>query len=98
MSRRLIDKDDLILKYCEDCDAEWEYCSKDMCPTLEHINEAPIVDAVSVVRCKDCKYYNQDDPSDWFRCDIFQGSYEKGFPTEPHDYCSYGERRTDGTI
>lgn len=36
-----------------------------------------------IVRCKDCKYYDQND-----HC-FLQGA-------EPEDYCSYAERRTDG--
>lgn len=55
------------------------------------INEAPTIDAVGVVRCKDCKHnwvtsYNhgvQDEP----RCKFT--NYKFGLD----DYCSRGERR-----
>ena len=53
------------------------------------INDAPTVDAVSVVRCKDCKYLSFDDPNDltWGYCDYwFDYHYE-------NDFCSYGEKR-----
>lgn len=44
------------------------------------IEHAPTIDAVEVVRCKDCKHYNPDD-----HC-YLQGAGE-------NDYCSYGERK-----
>lgn len=45
------------------------------------------VDAVPVVRCKDCKHYEPEEYE--FGC-VFAGglSYVK-----PDDYCSYGERK-----
>ena len=58
----------------------------------------PTVDAVEVVRCKDCKHYEQEYSDDYFRCQVFQGCYEKGFPTEKDDFCSYGERRDNDNI
>lgn len=51
---------------------------------------APTVDAVPVVRCKDCKYY---DPEDWdgITCKAYGGM------TDPYEdsFCSQGERRAD---
>ena len=44
------------------------------------IGEQPTVDAVPVVRCKDCKYWDCGD------CYLLELS-------RPDDYCSYGERR-----
>ena len=57
------------------------------------IDEIPGVDAVPVVRCKDCKYYNErnedcDHPALWVEyCSDF------GLDMKPDDFCSYGERR-----
>ena len=51
---------------------------------------APAVDAVEVVRCKDCEnwYRNNDDEyAKKYSCQI-RNSY-----TASTDYCSYGERR-----
>ena len=56
---------------------------------LEAIDEAPIVDAVPVVRCKDCKHFVA--PQGVPVCDCFYGL---GF-ANADDFCSYGERRTD---
>ena len=51
----------------------------------------PTVDAVEVVRCKDCKHYVKDSFFCRMNClDIHEHSvwYED-------DFCSYGERRAD---
>lgn len=42
----------------------------------------PTEDVVPVVRCKDCKYW---DNGDCYRIEL----------TRPDDYCSYGERKDD---
>ena len=45
----------------------------------------PTVDAVEVVRCKDCKQYSQSG-----LCNLYLSvSHEM----KPDDFCSYGERR-----
>lgn len=58
------------------------------------IKNAPTVDAVEVVRCKDCKHH----------CGVVYGnrckkwsSYHAGLTyfTDANDFCSYGERRTE---
>jgi hypothetical protein len=65
------------------------------------IKEAPAVDAVEVVRCKDCKrsgmYAFGHDVTERLACldiDAF-GYVQMATSVEPMDYCSYGERRTD---
>ena len=80
---RLIDADKL----------DWWYKGR---PIRRVIDEAPTVDAVEVVRCKDCKHYVQflQDNKER-RCTIFSGCYDRPYPTEPNDFCSYGERRTE---
>ncbi len=52
---------------------------------LQDIAEAPTVDAVEVVRCKDCKHY---DEADSFNC-----KYAFMKLRRPDDFCSYGERK-----
>lgn len=56
----------------------------------EFILSAPTVDAVEVVRCKDCKHYKNAEGCKPL-CQKFEGLY--GYPKED-DFCSYGERRT----
>lgn len=47
---------------------------------LEAIDDAPTVDAVEVVRCKDCKHRCENDD---FIC----------IGVKNNDFCSYGERK-----
>lgn len=51
------------------------------------IEDAPTVDAVEVVRCKYCKWYENDGYHT--NCQIMR------FCVEAEDYCSRGERRED---
>ena len=51
------------------------------------INKADTVDAVPVVRCKDCKYYKPDE----FECGC---DFAGGLPyVKADDFCSQGNRR-----
>ena len=60
------------------------------------LDECPTVDAVEVVRCKDCKHWQPiHEHIPHMECQIFCGAYEHGYPTNADDFCSYGERRTD---
>ncbi len=53
----------------------------------EMLEYAPLVDAVEVVRCKDCKFYQPFDPYRKYDCN-------RGLlGVMGDDYCSYGERR-----
>lgn len=53
---------------------------------------APTVDAVPVVRCKDCKWFADNNDGDWFGCWLFQTIQIIPEDTpKPDDYCSYGE-------
>ena len=67
------------------------------------IDEQPTVDAVEVVRCRDCKYWGDEDGklqrSDGVlsaRCKVhnylLDGRHTGWCPTE-NDFCSYGERK-----
>ena len=88
-----------------DADALWETIEKDRAESdmpkmwhkgigyaIYHIIHAPTVDAVQVVRCKDCKHYREADPGhpdcDW--CNrMICGTIRKGF------FCADGERRSE---
>ncbi len=56
---------------------------------IEMLDSAPSVDAVEVVRCKDCKYHRDLDGG--VKCDRMDGL----LMTLPNDYCSYGRGRTE---
>ena len=83
---KLIDADEAIINF----GFEWD----DIPPTREEfvrfLKKQPTVDAVPVVRCRECKYRGTDD------C-IF---HIKGEPADEelllkldNDFCSYGERK-----
>ena len=58
---------------------------------VEIIQNAPTADVVEVVRCKDCKYYEQDPYNP--EPDMMCRHWCDWLPTDPDDYCSYGERK-----
>lgn len=60
-------------------------------PKCEHFVNA--ADAVEVVRCKDCKYW-QDNNDGYPHQECRWGNYET---PDPDDYCSYGELKDGDT-
>ena len=88
---RLIDADKLERQ---------EYWGNERCfdyVDAEDIDNAPTVDAVPVVRCKDCKHYRNHpnglcylhtEPKENAR-----GHSGNAVCVEPDDFCSYGERK-----
>lgn len=60
------------------------------------IQSAKTVDAVQVVRCKDCKHWrNEDDsPTGLGNCDIEEDDFTLW--RWDCDFCSYGERKDNG--
>ena len=58
---------------------------------IERINNAPTVDAVEVVRCKDCRFFEDEDYYGNCYCE------EWGNITNANGYCHDAERRTDET-
>ena len=54
------------------------------------IDQAPTIDAVPVVRCRDCKFGDWDsEPNDAMVC----MRTKDGFWRSGNDFCSYGERK-----
>ena len=58
------------------------------------IDDAPTVDAVEVVRCKDCKY---GEPNGQYGCKCYHYELYETHEMSPSDFCSHAERRKDGT-
>ena len=92
---RLIDANALI----EEANAEGAYGYVD----AKQIADAPTVDAVEVIRCRECMYWGDQDgklknsDGDLFaRCKIhnylIDGRHTGWCPTE-NDFCAYGERK-----
>ena len=59
----------------------------------KEIDRAPTIDAVEIVRCRDCKHYMpQKKPAHWEN----RANYCNRIVTikvRPYDFCSYGERK-----
>ena len=85
---RLIDADRLSEAIYDNVPAPYEDASwaKENC--LAEIEAAQTVDAVEVVRCRECKWWQEDD--DVGHCDNPDGldNYAK-----PDDFCSYGKQK-----
>ena len=60
----------------------------------EAIERVPTVDAVEIVRCKDCKWYERKYP---WNGNSYECSYLEA-PMDDNDFCSWGERKEDGKI
>lgn len=87
---RMIDADALI----EDIKSFWDWDSIDgitsttvLKQTITDISHAPTIDAVPVVRCKECQYYHQTFCEIWSKYGTIQ-TREQGF-------CYMAERRDD---
>lgn len=81
---RLIDKDALWQAF--DSESWYDNADRDEI-VLPIVDSFPTVDAVCVVRCKDCKYYVSGPGDDW--CDLARGLV----CPMPNDFCSRGERK-----
>ena len=61
------------------------------------IEALPAVDAVEVVRCKDCVHYYDREPvclKIYSDCVCHQTAWQE---RKPNDFCSYGERKDNET-
>ena len=97
--KRLIDANALKESVMKEIRHYWNegeggyYLAEDVIPDIDL---APAVDAVEVVRCKECKsweQYNACDGSKPHRCMNLNAIFH--MRTAPDDFCSHGERRTD---
>ena len=87
---RLIDANVILENYAHEWEAE---------PVLQAIENAPTVDAVEVVRCKDCTFCKVDNTV--YMRDVLGNENDtpqyhclKGYGyNKPDHFCSYGERR-----
>ena len=87
---RLIDSDELWerLNY-----EPWEHNADRDEIALPIVNAAPTVDAVPVVRCKDCKWFADNNGGEWYGCKMFHVvRITPEDAPKPDDFCSYGER------
>ena len=60
---------------------------------LEAIDIAPTVDAVEIVRCRDCKHYMPQKKSAHWENRANYCNRLVRIKVRPNDFCSYGERK-----
>ena len=89
---RLIDADCVLehTKPYELSDEDWSVTGGTAIRLIHNaVNNAPTIDAVPVVRCRECKQGEVDDPDfpDQYYCHAGCGWNNGDF------YCAYGERR-----
>ena len=60
---------------------------------VEFLNDMPTVDAVPVVRCKDCKHYRPQKKSAHWENRANYCNRIVTIKVQPYDFCSYGERK-----
>ena len=89
---RLIDADSLQRRICgAKCGCEYEDCGNEEGCVYDHfISNTPTIDAVPVVRCREC---NHCDPEN-YHCDHPMGTAAP-LRRKPDDFCSYGGRKDD---
>ena len=90
---RLIDADWVLehTKPYELSDEDWSVTGGTVIRLIHNaIDGAPTIDAVTVVRCKDCKYGDYDsEPDDAMVC----MRTKDGFWRSGNDFCSFGEQK-----
>lgn len=93
---RLIDADEVMIKLNGSCNMNCLYTKKQrdvMCDSCllgdakDYIDSMPTIDAVSVVRCKDCKWRGD------LGCAIT--IVDESDKPRDDDFCAWGERREE---
>ena len=97
--KRLIDANAIPWEehYVPDGDVQWEY-KKELCVLKPTIDAMPTVDAVEVVRCGKCQYFNkrgyEEDNRQQGIPELDSGWCPILYRTmQACNFCSYGERR-----
>ena len=61
------------------------------------LQDMPAADVAEVVRCKNCKWFADNNGGEWYGCKMFQVvRITPEDAPKPDDFCSYGERREGG--
>ena len=88
-------KDDLISRntlYREICGLPSNIGLYDADEVERLVKAAPAVDAVEVVRCRDCKHGKPNGNGTYY---CYQDKFTIRLDLKPDHYCAYGERRAD---
>lgn len=85
---RLIDADAFLKEYCE----PYPHIYQAMSSAFKH---APKVDAVPVIRCKDCKYWYAGENINYCRKFWDDDGEPKLYRCTADDFCSRAERKEE---
>ena len=91
---RLIDADALIdFIDCGHLRNPFESCFSER-DVVNMLEARPTVDAVEVVRCKECKHWYEYSCNEKYgSCHFWQANDNENTETESDDFCSYGQRK-----
>ena len=81
--KRLIDASAMRADWLENGENEYVY---DTNAVLDSIDSQPTIDAVPVVRCRDCKYHEDTHVAGFEHCCLYD------LTMRHNDFCSYGKR------
>ena len=90
---RLIDADrQVTVTYYDEEYEEWSQKTRTIWDTILEVADEipPVVDAVPVVRCRDCECWYPEEDDDYGHCRRYD------FWTSENWYCADGKRREDG--
>lgn len=63
---------------------------------LDKLAKVPAADVAEVVRCKNCKWFADNNGGEWYGCQMFQVvQITPEDAPKPDDFCSYGEYQTN---
>ena len=82
--KRLIDANAMRADWLENGENEYVY---DTNAVLDSIDSQPTVDAVEVVRCRECKYHEDTSVIGFEHCCLYD------LTMRHNDFCSYGKRK-----
>lgn len=64
---------------------------------MEIVASPSAADVAPVVRCKDCKWFADNNGGEWYGCQMFQVvRITPEDAPKPDDFCSYGEQKDGG--
>ena len=91
--QRLIDANALLKQIDFEYDLNYGEILTDPRKFADMVEDAPTVDAVPVVRCKDCKHYKPQKQSAHWKCTSPYCMRVVAVKVKPDDFCSYGQRK-----
>ena len=80
-----LDPEDSLVECVEECNSMLDWAA-------DEIEALPTADVVEVVRCKDCKWFEREQPGMVY-CPNIVGSW-----VEDDFFCKWGERIEDGRV